>query len=215
MEREDVDVIELFLQGARCVAGELRGHDVATAWDSQSVLEGQTVASLAGHLARGGVWVVDDYLGGGVPAAPVDYQSAAEYFLSLVTSMSPEAHRAIRDRGASVAAVGHATLMAQLDERLAALDIRLGATDPDTLVAVAAGKVLRLGDYLVTRIVEQAIHLDDLDCSLGRGPSAYPEMGRALCVEVGVAMAGRRSGPVALLRALFREGAAGGVLPVL
>ena len=210
-----VSAVELFLEGAACVAAELRQPAVASAWEAASILEGQTVASLAGHLARGGVWVVDDYLAGGEVAGSVDYDSAAEYFISLVTPMTAEGHQAIRDRGAAVAAGGHEALIAELDGRLAALGPRLRETDPATLVAVAAGKVLRLEDYLVTRIVEQAVHLDDLDRSLGRKSCPYPEAGRGLCVEVGIAMALRRSGTAATARALFRGGCTNGVLPVL
>lgn len=212
---KDFDPIDLFLDGAACVAAELGTDQVSAAWDEPSVLEGQTVASLAGHLARGGVWVVDDYLGKGAPRGPVDYESAAEYFLGLVTPLSADEHQAIRDRGADVAAVGHEAIVEQLGERLVALDATLRETDPATLVAVAAGKVLRLGDYLVTRIVEQVVHLDDLDCSLRRPPCEYPAAGRALCVEVGVAMATALSGPAGVVRALFRADGARGVLPVL
>lgn len=103
----------------------------------------------------------------------------------------------------------------QLDERLASLDGTLRATDPATLVSVAVGKVLRLGDYLVTRIVEQVVHPDDLDRSLGWAPCSYPAPGRALCVDLGVAMASARSGAAGVVRALFRAGGADDVLPVL
>lgn len=206
--------MELFVTGARCVLRELRGDDVAAAWDSPSILEGQTVASLAGHLARGAVWAVDDYLSAESAPAPLNCHSASEYFRTILDAATAEDHQAIRDRGAAVAAVGHAALVEQLDARLSALEVRLSNTDPTTPVAVAGGRVMRLGDYLETRIVEQVVHLDDLDRSLGRGPCDYPAAGRALCIETGIAIAVDRNGAPAVVRSLFRETAAS-ILPVL
>ena len=215
MLRTDADVGALFLEGARCTARKLRDPKVASSWDRPSILEGQSVSSLAGHLARGGIWVVDDYLARGVPVGPVDYESAAEYFLGLVTPMPAEEHQAIRDRGAEVASVGHAALMEEIDQRLDPLTERLRDLKANSLITVAAGKVLRVSDYLVTRIVEQVVHLDDLALSLDEGPCDYPADGRDLTLEVGVEMARSTAGTVGFIRALFRQGAAESVLPVL
>jgi hypothetical protein len=215
MLRTDADFGALFFEGARCTARELRDPKVASSWDRPSVLEGQNVSGLVGHLARGGIWVVDEYLARGVPVGPVDYESAADYFLGLVTPMSAEEHLAIRDRGAEVASVGHAALMEEVDNRLDALTERLRELKPNALITVAAGKVLRVRDYLVTRIVEQVVHLDDLARSLDEGPCDYPAEGRDLVLDVGVEMARSRAGTVEFIRALFRRGAAESVLPVL
>ncbi len=100
------DVVELFLAGAEVVADAVASPEVAAAWDEPSVLEEQTVSGLAGHLARGGVWVVADYLDAAKPEGPVDLPSAAAYFAKFADVQAPEIHQAIRDRGASVAAVG-------------------------------------------------------------------------------------------------------------
>jgi hypothetical protein len=159
--------------------------------------------------------VVDEYLARGVPVGPVDYESAAEYFLGLVTPMPAEEHLAIRARGAEVASVGHAALMAEVDKRLGPLAEGLRDSKPDALITVAAGKVLRVRDYLVTRIVEQVVHLDDLAMSLDEGPCDYPAEGRDLAMDVGVEMARSRAGTVGFIRALYRQGAAANVLPVL
>jgi hypothetical protein len=215
MLRTDAEVTALFLEGARCTARQLRDPKVASNWDRPSVLEGQRVSSLAGHLARGGIWVVDEYLARGVPVGPVDFESAAEYFLGLVTPMSPEEHRAIRDRGAEVASVGHAALTEEVDKRIDPLSQRLRDLRPNTLIAVAAGRVLRVRDYLVTRIVEQVVHLDDLAVSLDEDPCDYPAEGRDLALDVGVEMGRSRAGTVGFIRALFRRGASETVFPVL
>ena len=209
------DPISAFLEGARAVARAIADPAVAHAWDTLSVLEGQKVSGLAGHLARGGVWVVADYLDRAAPVGPVDFDSAGDYFASIMSAVSPEDHQAIRDRGAAVAAAGHEALVDQLHARLEALEPRLGTADADRLIAVIDGKVMRLADYLLTRIVEQAVHLDDLARSTGHEPWPYPRPGRGLAIEIGVNIARRRSGDAAVLRALYRDGFSPGAMPVL
>jgi hypothetical protein len=129
--------------------------------------------------------------------------------------MSAEEHRAIRDRGAEVASVGHGALIEQVEKRLDPLTERLRDMKPNSLITVAGGKVLRVEDYLVTRIVEQVVHLDDLAMSLDEGPCDYPAEGRDVALDVGVEMARTGVGTVRFIRALYRQGAAQGVLPVL
>ncbi|HSS09662.1 MAG TPA: maleylpyruvate isomerase N-terminal domain-containing protein [Acidimicrobiales bacterium] len=209
------DVVTVFLAGAQIVAQAIADPAVAQAWDRPSVLEDQLVSSLAGHLARGGVWVVADYLDRGRPSGPVDFDSTGEYFASCLDTASEDTHQGIRDRGAAVAAVGQEELVRQLNERLHLLEPRLRSLDAADLVAVVAGKVMRVGDYLVTRVVEQVVHLDDLARSIGREPWPYPLTGQDLVIEVGVDIARRRSGRASLLRALYRRGFAEATLPVL
>lgn len=175
------DVVALFLEGARAVAGAISDPAVAEAWDRPSVLEEQLVSGLAGHLARGGVWVVADYLQAGTPSGPVDFEGAGQYFAELVGAASPDDHRAIRDRGA----------------------------------AVAAGKVMRLADYLATRVVEQVVHLDDLARSTQHEPWPYPRAGQELAIEVATDIACQRHGGTAVVRALYRHGYADAILPLL
>jgi hypothetical protein len=208
-------VAELFLAGAEMIATAIADPSVAGAWDLPSVLEGQQVSGLAGHLARTGGWAVADYLDAGTPAGPVDYGSAGEYFAGFANTASPDDHRTIRDRGAAVASVGRDELLRTLHERLADLGPRLLAAEPDRLIAVIGGRVMRLADYLATRIVEQTVHLDDLARSVGRDPWPLPAEAEALTIAVGVDIARRRRGATAVVRALYREGLSETTLPVL
>lgn len=208
-------MMTLYLDGARVVTGAIADPAVAEAWDRQSVLEDQLVSSLAGHLARGGVWVVADYLDGGTPSGPVDFDTAAEYFVAFLMAATPDAHRAIRDRGAAVARVGHGELVRQLNKRLEALEPRLRSLDATAPVAVTAGKVMRLADYLVTRVVEQVVHLDDLARSTDRGSWPVPLKAQDVAIQVGTDIARLRTGRTAMLRALYRRGYAEASLPVL
>ena len=209
------EIVEVFLQGAQVVAAAVGDPAVVAAWDRPSVLEEQRVGGLAGHLARGAVWVVSDYLDGGVPGGPVDFSCAGEYFAALVSAASAEDHQAVRDRGAQVAAAGHEELRRTLDQRLEALGPRLRSLDVSHRIAVVGGKVMRLEDYLTTRIVEQVVHLDDLARSVGRTPWPLPAGAAEVAIAVGADIAVRRSGGAAVIRALYRRGWSEPVLPVL
>lgn len=209
------DIFGVFLDGAVAVAAAVADRRVAAAWAEPSVLEEQLVGGLAGHLARGGVWVVEDYLAGEVPPGPADLDSAAAYFVAFVDDGSASAHEAIRARGAALAAAGHEALIQQLRSRIASLGGSLEGVSPDRLVAVVNGRVMRVADYFATRIVEQAVHLDDLARSVGVDAFAYPGKGLDIAIEVGIEVARRRTGSPGLLRALYRRGFADGVLPVL
>src|SRR5579862_2751249 len=215
MARHDaIHLVNLFLAGAHAVAGALDDPAVAGAWDRPSVLEGQAVSGVAGHLARSGVWAVGEYLELGEPAGEVDFETAGEYFVAAVTSMSEEDHAAIRARGAAVAAAGRQQLVATLTERLGELERRLRLEAIPQRISVIGGRVLPFDEYLVTRIVEQTVHLDDLARSVGRAPWSLPEDNEQLTVAVGEEIGRRRFGATAIIRALYRDGFAG-VLPVL
>ena len=209
------EVVELLLAGADVVAEAVADERVGKAWDLPSVLEEQTVGSVAAHVARGGVLVVSDYLHGDPPGHAADFGSAAEYFASFADTAGPEAHRAIRDRGAALAAAGQAALVKVLRERTPVVAGELRSFPADHLMAVIGGNVIRLGDYLVTRVVEQAVHLDDLARSIGAEPWALPERHVALALSVGVDIGRLRRGTPALLRAVYRRGFADSALPVL
>jgi hypothetical protein len=204
--------VEIYLEGARAVAAALADPAVAGAWDRPSVLDGQAVSGLAGHLARGGVWLVGEYLDEPPPAGPPDHATAAGYFAHHVARLGEGDHAAIRDRGAAVAAEGRDEVVARARAALAALERRLPAEPADRLVR-GAGKVMPLDAYLDTRIVEQVVHLDDLARSVGAEPWALPDASWARVVAIGAEIGRLRHGGPAMVRALYR--AAAGTLPVM
>lgn len=210
--RSDVDVRQAFLAGAAVVTDAVCSPAVARRWHEASVLEDQTVGGLAGHLARGGVWVVADYLDAGDPTDPDDLDPAA-YFSAFLAAASPQAHAAIRARGASVAAAGPDAVGEQLHQSLTHLRQLLPSLRSDRYIAVIGGAVMRLDDYLVTRIVEQTVHLDDLSRSVGHEWNP-PDTCVDITTELAVTIARRRAGDGAVLRALYRQGF-GDVFPVL
>ena len=199
------EIRDLFATTARVVESAVADGAVGRAWDAPSVLEEQSVGGIAGHLARGGVWVVGDYLDAAVPDAP-HVATAAQYFADTADFLSADDHRAIRERGASVAAAGQREVSETLRARLDALGPRLASEPADRIVGVASGvAVMQLDRYLETRIVEQVVHLDDLARSLGREPWAVPPDALNLVLHIGIDVARLRNGPTAILRALYRS----------
>jgi hypothetical protein len=206
---------EQFLAGAEVVLTAVADTRVGEAWDRPSVLDDQTIGSLAGHLARGSVWVVADYLARPAPdGASVDFETAAEYYAGVTTHLTDADHIAIRVRGAEVAAIGHAAVVDRLRAAHAELVAQLPTEPPDRLVAVYGDSVMRLDDYLYTRLVEQVVHLDDLARSLGIEPWVNPPDAEALVIACGAEIGRLTRGGSAMLRALFRD-APPRALPVL
>lgn len=213
---ESMSMRAQFLAGARVVLEAVQDPDVVVRWDDPSVLEGQTVASVVGHLARGSVWVVEDYLTAEPPDGPADFESAADYFATVVDRLTPQDHRRIRNRGAAVADVGYEGVVEHLIGAIDRLSDRLSTETPDRLISVYGGLVMALDDYLLTRIVEQVVHLDDLARSLGREAWPNPPDADALTLACAVEIGRRRLGGPAMIRALFRSDAEGAAaLPVL
>ena len=210
----DDDVVELYLSVAGIVVEAVADPGVGAAWDRPSVLEHQTIGSLAGHLMCGGVWLVGEYLDGGVPSGPAARESAGDYCAAYMDRKTEATELAIRDRGAAIAEPGHRAVVDDARGRLVTLGPRLRATPTSQLVAVVDGLGMRLGDYLETRLVEQVVHLDDLACSLDRDPYPVPEAAMSLVLSIGTDVARRRSGDAAVLRAFYRHGFANDVFPI-
>lgn len=202
---DGADVAQAWVAGASAVVEALADPAVAAAWDRPSVLADQTVSSLAGHLARGAVWVVGDYLDGDPAVGTADFASAGAYFAELTDALGDDDHAAVRNRGAAVGAVGHDHLVRSARARLADLAERIPAEDPDRLVATFGGLSIRLEDYLVTRIVEQVVHLDDLQRSVDGLSVSVPAACTDLAVATGLDVLRHRHGPAAPVRALFRR----------
>ncbi|MBW3668826.1 MAG: maleylpyruvate isomerase N-terminal domain-containing protein [Actinobacteria bacterium] len=165
-----------------------------------------SVRGLAGHLVRA-TTSVEAYLDGpepeDVPIGPAEYYAAAVG--DDIDVLASPLHRSIRERGEELAADGHAALVATLDAALDRLHLRLMDERPDRRLRVFKGLVMTLDDYLVTRMVELLVHIDDLAVSVGLPtPEPSPEAVDD-AVRVLVDVARLRHGDVAVLRALTRR----------
>lgn len=195
-----------FLVGARSAARLVASPRVAEAWDAPSALPGLSTGELAAHLARAVLQVVAyrDPSGPGRPATT----DAVGYYADLTGTTEPGStlNTGVRERARTSAAPGHAALVAGLDAAVAALARDLPSARPDETLAVGHRReqVLLLGEYLRTRCVELAVHLEDLALSLGCEPGLPPSTA-AVAVDVLQAAARRRHGDAVVLRALARR----------
>jgi hypothetical protein len=198
----DVAVRIAFLAAAGISRDVLACPAVAAAWEKPSALRKLSVSGLCGHLARGTVMVAA-YLQAPEPAGP-PLRAAADYFATFpAADIDSEVHTAIRRRGEEAAAAGHAALVVGLDEAREKLSEELPLQPVDRLMRVAGDQVMRLDDYLETRLVELALHTDDLCVSVGLPSPAVPGSDVAIRMLVDVARA--RHGDLAVLRALGRR----------
>ena len=187
-------------------AGELLGHPaVAAHWADPSALPEFGVAGLAGHLARQ-VLAVPELLAA-APAEPPALTLLEHYgrVAWIGTGVDAQTNVEIRRGGERDAADGPAAVAARVAAAAGSVPGQLAAQPADRLVFLPwTGWALRLDDFLVTRIMEIAVHSDDLAVSVGIAPWALPEPVFATALDLLSRLAARRHGQAALLRALSR-----------
>jgi len=187
-----------YLDAAAAAAAEITAPQVHQRWDEPSALPRMSVGELATHLARS-LFLVDDLLVAPDPALTETITPAA-YFgdLSGLDDLDSALNTGVRERSRQGAAAGFDALVEATHSALARLLARLDAEPADRQVTVFGGRAMLLDDYLRTRLVEFAVHLDDLG---GRAPGAV----LAEAIEVLVSVARHRHGDLAVLRALARR----------
>ena len=197
---------DAYLQAAASAAALLDDQAVAAAWESPSALPEFSVAGLAGHLARQ-VVAVPRVLGQPVPAGPpatlLDHYDRVTW---AGASLDDEANVEIRRGGEDEAADGAAALAARIGVAVEALRTALPAEPADRVVHPSwVSWTLTLDDFLVTRMMEIAVHSDDLAQSAGVATPALPPAVLEPVFTLLTRLAVRRHGPTALLRALSRS----------
>jgi hypothetical protein len=200
-----VSIRQVFLDTSD-ISQELLGSDTAAErWVQPSALAEWSVAGLCGHLARA-TTSVDHYLDQGHPEG--DPVTATAYYAAAVGDefdLHSELHTAIRQRGNDFAAEGHAALVAKQAAVIDRLRTRLKEEPPDRKIQVFRGLVLALDDYLVTRLVELTVHIDDLCVSLDVEHPSIPSEAYSLAIATLVDVARYRHGDLAVLRSLARR----------
>jgi len=186
---------------ARSLAGS---PEVAGAWDEPSALERWKVSGLTAHLARA-TTSVEAYLDADT-APEGDSISAARYYeLILDRDLDSELNVAVRARGDEMATEGLRPLLALWDGALARLAERLEYETASRKVRVYDDLVLRLDDYLVTRILEIIVHSDDVAASTGAALPDFPTAAFDLVIGTLVDVGRLHHGDVAVVRALARR----------
>jgi hypothetical protein len=198
------DVRSTFLETGRVAADLLARPEVEEAWDAASALPEFTVRGLAGHLLRA-TGSVAAYLDRPEPdGEPI---SAARYYAVAVEEpdIHSDVHRAIRQRGEDEAAGGYESVRARSYELLETLAARLASEPPDRKVRAYKDLVLLIDDYLLTRLIELVVHVDDLAVSAGIPAPDLPVDATRLAIDSLVETARLKHGDPAVLRALTRR----------
>lgn len=196
-----------YLSAAGHAVRLLREPDVAAAWAKPSALAQMTVGGLAGHLASQ-IFLVGQALGEPPPPADREPIPLLEHYSRAAWVGAPldsEFNASIRSRGESIAAGGAAALAeragATLTEQRAALP---GLADDRVVFMPWVGWALTLDDFLTTRTMEVAVHMDDLAVSVGRGTPDLPDATFDPVLTLLARLAARRHGQAALMRAFAR-----------
>jgi hypothetical protein len=196
---------DTFLETSRASNELLSSNELARRWNQPSALDQWAVKGLAGHLARATI-AVEKYLDAPEPSedpvTPAAYYSAA---LEGDDDLDSELHRSIRARGDDTAAGGHQALVTEHADSIQRLVLRLPQESAGRKVRVWKDFVLTLDDYLITRILEMVVHVDDLAVSLGLETPALPQRATDLTIATLVDIARLKHGDQAVMRALARR----------
>lgn len=200
------DVRATYLSAAATVVSIVADESTVACWDRESALQGMSVGVLASHLARSVLqvgWFLDgDVTGISLPVPAVTYYAR----LADTDSRASALNTGVETRSAETAEQGPLHVAQQAQIALDRLRVRLPKEPGDRRVAVAhrPGEELLLDEYLRTRLVEIAIHTEDLALSVGVDVRA-PESAVSAAIELLFAAARERHGDESVLRALARR----------
>jgi uncharacterized protein (TIGR03083 family) len=202
-----------FLSAARSAADLLRRPAIAAAWGEPSALAEFSVGGLAGHLAYQ-ILAIPRILSEPVPSEPTI--SLLEHYQRVAwvgSGLDDEINVRIRDGGDQEAAEGPAALVARVDAVVKELADGLAA-EPNRPVRISLWGPwsLLLDDMLITRMMELAVHSDDLAVSVGIATPELADSAVDTVIDLLARLAVRRHGPTAVLRALSRAERAPGTI---
>jgi uncharacterized protein (TIGR03083 family) len=194
-----------FLDAAASVT-ELLGEQAVTAsWRRPSALPEFSVGGLAAHLARQ-VLMAPAILAAPPPAEPpntlLEHYSGVEW---RGRPLHDEGNVRVRQRGEQDAADGPAALAARTEAAVSELRATVPAEPAGRVVYLPWGPwALSLDDFLITRMMEIAVHSDDLAVSVGVRAPALPPRVLDPVLALLTRLAVQRHGQSAVLSALSR-----------
>jgi hypothetical protein len=197
--------IDAYLGAARSAAELLHRPEIAAGWDRPSALPEFTVRGLAGHLANQVLSVRLVLRADARSSAPIGVLDHYRRVAWIDAELDDPVNVETRENGERTAAGGPAVLAEQVDATVASLAALLPAEPADRVVFLPwTGWSLSLPDFLVTRMMEIAVHSDDLAVSVDVATPALPDNVLRPVVGLLSDLAVRRHGAAAVLRALSR-----------
>jgi hypothetical protein len=196
---------DAYLVAAGQAVALLRKPEVGAAWEQPSALAEMTVGGLAGHLAYQIFSVGSALEGLASEEAPIPLLEHYARAVWIDAPLDGAANAGIRTRGEAIAAEGAQSLWQRARAALAELQTKLAGRSGDQVVFMPqTGWALSLDDFLTTRLMELAVHMDDLAVSVGLEAQELPDAVFDPVLVLLARLAVRRHGQAALLRALTR-----------
>jgi Mycothiol maleylpyruvate isomerase N-terminal domain len=178
---------------------------VAAAWAQPSALAEMTVGGLAGHLASQIFLVGQALAEPSADQAPIPLLEHYARAAWVGAPLDSEVNAGVRSRGESLGSQGAVSLAERADAALTQQRAALPGLAGDQAVFMPwVGWALTLDDFLTTRTMELAVHLDDLAVSVGHVPPELPDGAFDPVLTLLARLAARRHGQAAVLRALAR-----------
>lgn len=199
-------IVDEFFALAEAAGTLLRAPEITARWDEPSALAEYRVSGLAGHLVKGGVLRILDWLDEPVRDGLPQVDAVAFYTGALHPDMPLDdpVNANIRAASAKTAEDGPAALADLYDASIAELRTGLADLPPDRLMS-AIRVTIPLDQWLLTRMVELAVHADDLAVSLDLPTPELPPVAADLVLTTLVRLATAHHGTIAVLRALSRR----------
>jgi len=195
-----------YLEAAEAAASLLADARVRARWGEPSALAGMSVGALAAHLARQVVLVpvaLAEPRGDAEPVAVDEHYARAAW---VGRDAEDEANVAIARTASGESAAGPDATLARVTDTLVVLRTGLAAEPADRQVRPPwLTWALTLDDFLLTRMLEIAVHVDDLAVSIDAPTPDLPVEVTEPVLALLTRLAARRHGAVAVLRALSRR----------
>lgn len=195
---------DAYLSAAETAATLLREPALSVRWAEPSALADYSTGGLARHLAYQIVATVPFLAAApGTSAIPViDHYTRNAWVTSGVNGTD---NVEIRRRNERIAAETTAQALADdTDAALAKLRDIVPAEPPQRIVDVGDWG-LAVDDFLLTRVMELVVHVDDLAVTLGVPTPEMPAAATEATIQLLAQLAAWRHGPLAVVRALARR----------
>jgi hypothetical protein len=196
-------IIEDYLAAARAATGLVREPAVAKAWAHESALPSFRVSGLVGHLSNQ-VVAIPDALTAAAPTEPLVPVLALYGQVEWIgADVDADINVMIRKGSEQLAEGGPDVVADRMDAAIAAIPALIGDLDRPVKMRWMRSSVT-VSDLLLTRLMELAVHSDDLAVSVSLPTPELPLTATEAVVDLLSRLAIMRHGPVAVLRGLSR-----------
>lgn len=193
----------------------VRSARVGDSWDQESALPGMTVGGLTRHLVSQAECAVEFLVTPSPPDAQVlTLVGHYDHVDWLTAPVDAAENTSIRDDFNEMALAGHRESVEVLAWSRQHLAPAIDAAGPVTYVPWQ-DCALPTDDFLVVRLMEIVVHADDLACSVGIAAPAFGAEVLEPALALLAALAARRRGQDAVLRALSRHERSAGSISAL